>query len=308
RIAFDPTKERFEVSDAAIARDPNFIPDITALWHGSYKSGIRDFFRKLEESSDREIPNEEMDRLEERIDRVRDLRDFRFQVIELGASANEEQVAEIFVRINSEGVKLSQADFILTLMSVYWEDGRRALEEFARACVDPAVTGNSPKNEFINPGPDQLLRAGIALAFGRGRLATVYQILRGKDLETGEVSRDRRSEQFEQLATANDAVLDLLHWHEFLKCLKLAGFRNHKMISSDNAIIYTYAIWLIGRSYHGIEITTLRPVIARWFFMVQTTGRYTSSPETAIESDLRRLERIKQGAGEAFCGELDRIV
>jgi uncharacterized protein with ParB-like and HNH nuclease domain len=119
---------------------------------------------------------------------VRDLRDFRFQVIELGANADEEQVAEIFVRINSEGVKLNQADFILTLMSVYWEKGRLELEEFARACVDPAVTGHSPKNVFLDPSPDQLLRAAVGLAFRRGRLQTVYSLLRGKDLDTGRIS------------------------------------------------------------------------------------------------------------------------
>ena len=50
------------------------------------------------------------------MNRVRDLRDFRFQVVELGVAADEEQVAEEFVRINSEGVKLNQFDFILTLM------------------------------------------------------------------------------------------------------------------------------------------------------------------------------------------------
>ena len=32
RVAFRPTDERFEVTDVAIERDPEFIPDITALW------------------------------------------------------------------------------------------------------------------------------------------------------------------------------------------------------------------------------------------------------------------------------------
>ena len=51
----------------------------------------------------RPIPDDQQDALEERIDRGRDLRDFRFQVVELGSAADEAQVAEIFVRINSEG-------------------------------------------------------------------------------------------------------------------------------------------------------------------------------------------------------------
>ena len=43
---------------------------------------------------------------------------YPFQVIELDAAMDEEQVADVFVRINSE-VPLNQADFILTLMSVF---------------------------------------------------------------------------------------------------------------------------------------------------------------------------------------------
>lgn len=166
RIAFRPEDEAFEVTDVAIERDPEFIADITSLWADGYKTTVRNFLQRLGESRDEAVADAHGDLLEERIDRVRDLRDFRFQVVELGVAANEEQVAEIFVRINSEGVKLNQADFILTLMSVHWEKGRRQLEEFSRGAVDPTVTGVSPKNPFVDPSPDQLLRVGIGLASG----------------------------------------------------------------------------------------------------------------------------------------------
>ena len=144
KIAFRPSDETFEVADAAIARDPEFVADITTLWTTGYKTTVRGFLQRLAEARGGELDDDYQDVLEERIDGVRDLRDFRFQVVELGAAANEEQVAEIFVRINSEGVKLNQSDFILTLMSVHWEKGRRQLEAFSRAAVDPAVLGPVP--------------------------------------------------------------------------------------------------------------------------------------------------------------------
>ncbi|MEM7325880.1 MAG: DUF262 domain-containing protein [Actinomycetota bacterium] len=308
RIAFRPSDETFEVTDAAIERDPEFIPDITVLWAEGYKSTVRDFMRRLSDGQGKDLNDNEQDELEERIDRVRDLRDFRFQVIELNATADEEQVAEIFVRINSEGVKLNQADFILTLMSVHWEKGRRQLEDFCRQAVDKSVTGPSPKNPFIEPSPDQLLRAGVGLAFRRGRLQHVYNILRGKDLETGDVSAERRAAQFDELRRAQDEVVDLTNWFEYLKVLTHAGFRSRRMITSENALIFTYILWLIGRRDFGLDLKTLRSVIGRWFFMSHTTGRYTSSPESQIESDLGRLAALEPGDGEAFCAELDRIV
>jgi len=95
-IAFRPSDETFEVTDAAIRRDAEFIPDITELWEGGYKSALRGFMAKLEESRDEPLDDDIQDELEERIDRVRDLRNFPFQVIELSPKADEEQVAEIF--------------------------------------------------------------------------------------------------------------------------------------------------------------------------------------------------------------------
>ena len=314
RIAFRPEDETFEVTDAAIKRDPEFIADVTVLWAEKYRSTVRAFLKRLGTHRGSEFDDsdsswsDKSDVLEERIDRVRDLRDFRFQVLELNASADEEQVADIFVRANSKGVQLKQADFILTLMSVHWDKGRRQLEQFCRHAVDAAVTGPSPRNPFIDPRPDQLLRAGVGLAFRRGRLGHVYSILRGKDLETGEVSQARRTAQFEALAHAQDKVLDLSNWYEFLKCLTHAGFRSGRMVTSEMALLYTYVLWLIGRHDFGLDLKTLRGVIARWFFMAHTTSRYTGSHETQFEADLGRLATSATADGKAFCDELDRLV
>lgn len=307
-VAFRPVDEMFEVSDAAIRKDADFIPDITALWQSGYKSTVRAFFERLAEAKSEAIPHEVQDRLEERIDRVRDLRDFRFQVIELGSTADEAEVAEIFVRINSKGVQLNQADFILTLMSVNWEPGRQALEGFCRSAVDPNVKGTSARNPYLDPKPEQMLRAAIALAFRRGRLQHVYNLLRGKDMDTGAVSEKRRVEQFERLQVAQARVLDLTNWHEFLKSLAAAGFRSSRMITSATAIVYSYALWLIGKYDFGLNSRDLRQVIARWFFMAHTTGWYSSSPESTIESDLARLRGLPSDDSQAFIRALDQTI
>ncbi|MFJ3533760.1 MULTISPECIES: DUF262 domain-containing protein [unclassified Streptomyces] len=309
RIAFHPEDQTFEVTDAAIERNAHFIPDITALWaQGGYKPTVRQFFQRLEQAIGHSLSDAAKDELEERVDRVRDLHEFRFQVVELGASANEEQVADIFVRINSEGVKLNQSDFILTLMSVHWEKGRRQLEDFSRDAVVAGLPGPSPRNAFLDPSPDQLLRVAVAVAFRRARLQHVYSVLRGKDLETGKVTAARRQEQFNRLAQAHAKVLDLTSWHEFFQCVTAAGFRSRKMITSDTALLYSYTIWLIGRHDFGLQVAELRSVIGRWFFMAHTTGRYSNSPESQMEFDLGRIGSLSPGDGQAFTAELDRII
>jgi hypothetical protein len=307
RIAFRPADARFEVTDAAIARDPEFIPDITQVWR-SYRDTTRAYFARLKEHREEEVDRDDEDRLDDAIDRLKDLAHYPFKAVELDSAVDEERVAEIFVRINSEGVTLNQADFILTLMSVWWDKGRRQLEEFSRAAKQPSLRGPSPFNHFIDPGPDQLLRVAVGLAFRRGRLQHVYSLLRGKDLETGIVSPARREAQLAILRQAQDFVLDLMNWHEFLKCLTRAGFRSSRMISSENALLYTYALWLVGRRDFSVSLPRLRDVIARWFFMAHTTGRYTTSPESQIEGDFNRLRDLAPGDADGFCARLDHEV
>lgn len=138
-------------------------------------------------------------------------------------------------------------------MSVFWDEGRAELERFCRESRKPTKGKASPFNYFIEPSPDQLLRVSVELGFQRARLKHVYSILRGKDLETEEFSPERRKEQFEILKKAQDKTLNLQYWHNFLLCIRQAGFRNGKMISSQNNLLYSYILYLIGRTKYGID-------------------------------------------------------
>ena len=308
RLAFRPADAKFEVLDAAIENDPEFIPDISVVYKKNFLELYEDFIEQLEEHRGVPVTKKEKKVIHKNLDDLKDIDVYDFQIIELHENIDEEEVAEIFVRINSQGAQLNNADFILTLMSVFWEKGRRELEEFSKDAKIPASNVPSPFNHFIKPSPDQLLRTSVGLAFRRGRLQYIYSILRGKDLETGEFSPERRESQFDKLREAHEATLDLTHWHEFLKCLQHAGFRSERMVSSETALMYVYIFWLLGRLEYEVESKQLREVIARWWFMSHTTGRYTGSSETQIEADFNRLNEIKVGDAEGFCNLLDQII
>ena len=192
------------------------------------------------------------------------------------------------MRVNSRGRHLNQADFILTLMSVFWDEGRAALEQWSR---DSRVPGDPAHNAYLSPDPDQLLRVAIALGFRRGRLEDAYGVLRGRDPATGKVSPELRDEQFARLGAAQAKVLDKEVWKEFLQCLLRAGHRSSATISSNLAILYSYAMYLIGKHDYGVKPKQLREVMARWFFMSSLTARYSASPETAVAADLASLPR-----------------
>lgn len=298
-VAFRPRDGKFEVADAAIRRDPEWIANISELWasRSSSRKLVNDFIAKLTIKAPLTADDEES--IAHNLDRLIDLQKYPFTALEIASSVDEEQVADIFVRINSEGVRLNQADFILTLMSVFWDEGRMALETFCRLSRQSPSPGSpaSPFNHFIQPDPDQLLRVAVAYGFQRGRLKSVYQVLRGKDMDTGLYSPVRRDQQFAALQAAQEEVLDLTNWHQFLSCLIGAGFRSGDMISSKNAMLYAYAFYLVGRKRFGLAEHKLQRLIGRWFYAASLTGRYTSSPETVMDGDLNRLKEVKDADG-----------
>ena len=290
-IAFKPLDGSFEVADAAFRRNVEYIPNISILWATDadlfeMKDAYVEKLRKHRDSQGTSLTVEEEKRVKNSFTRVANLLTYPFTALELSSTIDEEQVAEVFVRINSKGKVLNQSDFILTLMSVFWDEGRSRLEDFCRDSRIPSKGKPSPFNYFIEPDPDQLLRVSIGYGFRRARLKYGYSLLRGKDLETEEYSEERRDQQFAVLKEAQATVLNLQHWHDFLKTLQMAGFRGSNMISSQTAIIYCYTLYLIGKKAFGVDSFALSTLMARWFFMVLVTGRYTGSPESAMERDL----------------------
>lgn len=304
-IAFNPLEEKFEVADAAIRRDKEFVPDISRIWAsdtnifeivGHYLEGLR---------ASRDVSREETKAVQDNINKLQSLSSFPFTALELAANISEEDVSDVFVRINSKGTPLNQADFILTLMSVFWDEGRSELEQFCRTARQPSKGVASPFNHFIDPSPDQLLRVNVGVGFKRARLQYVYSILRGKDLETGQFSEERREGQFAVLKDAQTRTLNLQYWHDFLKCIRMAGFRSGRMISSRNNLLFSYILYLIGRTEYHVDEFTLRKTIAQWFFMSAVTARFTSSPESAMEFDLARLRDATEA--EHFIGRLRHV-
>ena len=311
-IAFRPIDGRFEVCDAAIRRDPEYLPNLSELFSttasqyqiiGDYLKGLEDYRSK----NNQEFSAEERKSCEVSLQRLFNLSSFPFTTLQLSAGIDEEQVAEVFVRINSEGKKLNQADFILTLMSVFWEEGRKELEDFCRNARYPSKSGPSPYNHFVDPSPDQLLRVAVGVAFRRARLKSAYSVLRGKDMETDVFSEELRDQQFAKLKEAQAHVLNLTHWHDFLGIIRQSGFTGSNLISSQTTIYYSYILYLIARIDLKVVSNTLGQVIGRWYFMASITSRYTGgSPETLMERDLAALREVD--TAEKFLTWIERVM
>lgn len=302
-IAFNPLTERFAIPDSAIKRSPEWIQDIRDIFTSAIDAR-HDYIAKLEKARSVERLDRDMERaIEITVNRLAQVLNYEFQVVQLKKDVPRETVADIFVRINSEGVKLASADFILTWLSVFWEEGRQELEDFARASrftaqemarmTDKKIPW-TPKNPYLTLDAGQILRVVVAVGNRRSRLQDAYNALRGRDPRTRQIIPEHRDRELAKLKNGQARTLHPNHWDEFLKVIERAGIRTGSMVTSKNTFLYGYALWLIGRTEFNVPVDELREVMARWYFMAQITGRYSTSPETRGQDDLNRLEGIGQ--------------
>ena len=134
-ISYCPVKNKFEVGYQATKKDPEWIYNISEVFTTSNITKlIINFTKRLDEyrsSKGETLSDEEQDLISENITALSNLKQHTLPVFDIKANAEEEDVSEIFVRVNSGGVALKQNDFILTLLSLYWDEGRKEIEQFS---------------------------------------------------------------------------------------------------------------------------------------------------------------------------------
>ena len=308
-ISFNPLTRTFAVGDNATKRGAEWIYDISEVFRNESKS-FAYISEKVQTISDaREktggtLTDDEKQCIQQNIMDLLSLTGFSIPTLEISGNSDEESVADIFVRVNSGGEKLGEDDFILTLISVYWPEGRQKIVDFCRSAKTPKP--GTAYNFLFQPSPTHIVRVAMSYGFQRARLHYAYMLLRGRDFENGVYTDSLRIQNFEKLKQVLEQVLDVQIWKNFLKCVEAAGFVSKSLISSENALVYSYVMYLFGKFYYGMSESALRKLIAKWFFMTAVTGYYTGSPETDMESDLADLRNVK--TEETFVALLEKKI
>lgn len=134
------------------------------------------------------------------------------------------------------------------LLSLYWDDGRREIEQFSKDSTAPAKGKTTSYNQLTTVSAQDVIRVVMAYAFDRARLKYGYKLLRGADFDKkGAVDDNLRVQRFNTLKEKLPDVLDVHSWHEFIKAIMNAGYLSGDLILSGNAIFYTYALYLIAK-------------------------------------------------------------
>lgn len=299
KISFNPITKEFAVWNMSTERNPEWISNISDIYTNVNRSRVFinkfiDNLKEYREKREENLTEDDEQLIDESISEVLKLRDYPINALVINGDVDEESVADIFTRVNSGGVKLNENDFIMTLISVSCPELRDRIESFCEESAD-ASKGGKAYNKLIAVKPQQIIRTTMAFTFKRARLKYAYMKLRGSDLKRGadgRIDMELRKQSFAELADGLNKVLDYENWNEFIRTVMSAGFVNSSMISSENALVYSYMMFLIGKYRFNINSEKLRKIIAKWYYMSSTTSHYTGSFESTVQEELNDIDRL----------------
>ena len=306
-IAFNPLEEKFEVSNPAIQKDCKWISDISPILSGDAKaSQVRKDYCTANEDADEEF-------VEDVIDKLKDISKRQIGLIELSHDLDIETVTEIFIRINSQGVVLSQADFAMSKIASNEEyDGstlRKTIDYFCHLAIAPEFYEFIKENDkefaktqyfqkmswlrnvnddIYDPSYSDLLRVAFTSKFYRGKLSDLVSLLSGRNFETRAYEAEIAKESFEKLESGILNFINQTNFERFVMIIKSAGYVSSNQLRSQNVLNFAYILYLTLLD-QGYQQAKIESYVKRWLVMSILTGRYSGSPESTFDRDIRRI-------------------
>ena len=307
KIAFNPIEEKFDVQTPVILKDKTWIPDISEVLNGTVNSfGYINTYLQNN-------PDVNQDKVVEAINNLFNLTKKQIGLIDLAGDLDIETVTEIFIRINSKGVVLSQADFAMSKIAANDNYGgqelRKAIDYFSHLAVAPEfyqfIKDNdadfaktdyfqkmawlrSENEDLYDPSYTDVLRVAFTSQFNRGKLSDLVSLLSGRNFETRTFEEHIAKESFEKLSAGIGQFINETNFKRFIMIIKSAGFISPKLIRAQNALNFAYILFLKLRE-KGENPANIEKYVRRWFVLSLLTGRYSGSAESSIDYDSKQI-------------------
>ena len=312
KISFNPLTREFAVWTKAYENNPEWISEVKDVFKADQEHNVtkyrKQYINSVNAARDKnEMPNLTEDEeiiIEDNIKDLLDLLIYSLPTLKISSKASEEDVADVFVRVNSGGQNLTEKNFIETLLAVYDNDVHDTINKFCAESRIPAK--RTAYNQIIQVDPSHLIRISVGIGFRRAKLKYAYMILRGKNLKTGEVTDKTRRKNLSIFKESLETATNLNNWHAFLNLMSDAGYLNGNLVASSNAVVFSYVLYLIGKYDYKVSSVVLNKIIRRWIFMSTITGFYTGSTETEVEKQFADLRDIK--TDKEFIKYLDKTI
>ena len=303
KIAYNPfakeDEEIFDVQDQSHIKSKKWIEDISVLFKTDFDSF--EFIEKYCEDNP-EITKREMN---QKLQAILSIKQKDLGVIELSAELDIDTVTDVFIRINSKGTVLSQADFAMSKIAADSKFGgnnlRKAIDYFCHIAIEPSFYHKLKEadSEFLNsdfgkemtwlkddnssiydPSYEDMLRVSFIHMFSRGKLKDLVSLLSGRDFLTRDYKEEIAEDSFNKLSIGIKHFMKQYYFEQFILAIKSAGFISSKLISSQNALDFAYVVYLKLAMSNEVDKNEIKRYVARWFTMSILTGRYSASPES----------------------------
>jgi hypothetical protein len=306
KIAFNPKTETFEVQNPAILKDKSWLPDISEIMNSNSIIGA---VRKYMELN----PDEDAEHIERNISDLLAIQHKQVGTIDLSHDLDIETVTEIFIRINSQGVVLSQADFAMSkIASNEKMDGpnlRKAIDYFCNLAVAPQFHEHlrendkeftrtdyyramswlkDEKDDLYDPSYTDMLRVVFTSEFSRGRMSDLVSLLSGRNFETREFEEIIAADTYERMKKSTLRFMKEDYFKKFVMIIRSAGFITPELIRSKNALAFAYIAYIKLRE-EGVPQAQIGRLVSRWFVMSVLTRRYTGPFESTFDYDIKQL-------------------
>ena len=321
KIAFNPfaaleyergneEAEIFAVQTPAHLKSKNWIPDISVVFESTFSSWT--FIPQYIEAN----PEMEGGDLQRVLNHLKGIETTQIGVIELSEKLDIDVVTDIFIRINSKGTALSQGDFVMSKMAADEEHGgnllRKVIDYFAHLAVVPsyysyieshdkefAATKWLKKLEWLkddtetvyDPDCDDVIRVAFMHQIKRARLSELVQLLTGRDFETREFKEEIEEQTFAQMYEGVSNVINEYNFKQFMQTIRSAGFISPKMVTSNMALDFAYALFLMLQNSDE-PVANRKRIVQRWYVLSILTQRYSASPESAFAKDLKVISEV----------------
>jgi hypothetical protein len=235
----------------ALSSDPRWVK-VSDIFKGDNDTQI---LKKLVKSFDDPL----FDKYSKRLQAVRKINDYPYVMHVLDKDLSYEEVAEIFVRVNSLGIKLRGSDLALAQITSRWKDSLKLFEKFQEECEDKWFT--------LDLGI--IVRALVVFTTGQSRFKTVGTI------------------PVERFKTGWDKAKDGIRFAvNFLRAN--AGIEDESLLASPVFIIML-GYYAMQRQYRltAEDEAGLR----RWLYIANARGHYSGSSETTLDADLNIISR-----------------
>ena len=146
----------------------------------------------------------------------------------------------------------------------------------------------SVNEDLYDPEYTDLIRVAFTSQFNRGRLSDLVSLLSGRNFETRTFEDAIAEQSFEKLKLGVMNFMNETNFKRFLMIIKSAGFISPKLIRSQNALNFAYILYLKLREL-GVNSVAIESYVKRWFVFSVLTGRYSGSPESVFDFDIKQI-------------------